>query len=152
MKRIRYTVNASREQLLAMISDNRRVNEGVRVPEGVGLPTAEISERGRLVRIRCRLVGGASRDNGFLFGTAFLGTVRESEEGTTLSGIIVTEPLMHLVWLAVVVYFVIACISVGGINLVPIFLSVFMFLLFRPEYKKQDMLFRYLIRAAKRLI
>ena len=151
MKRIRYTVNATREQLLRAIEDNRRTNEGVHFPDGKGLPTAQIRQHGRITRIRCRLVGGASRDNGFLFGTAFLGTLRESEQGTTLSGVILTEPMMHLVWLAIVVYFVIACITIGGINLVPIFLSLFMYLLFRPEYQKQQILFRYLIRAAKRL-
>ena len=151
MKRIRCTVNASREQMLAKISDNRFVNAGVRFPEGMGTPTAEIREHGRLLRIRCRLIGGASQDNGFLFGTAFLGTVRENGECSTLSGVIVTEPLMHLVWLAAVVYFIIACVQIGGINLVPLFLSVFMYLLFRPEYKKQQILYNYLIRAANRI-
>ena len=151
MKRIHYTVNATPEALLTLVADNRRVNDGIRFPEGTGAPTAEIRSRGAFVRIRCRMVGGASRDNGYLFGTAFLGTLRATEQGSVLSGLIVTEPLLHLAWLAITIYYVIACISVGGINLVPIFLSLFMYLFFRPEYQKQEVLFRYLLRAAKRL-
>ena len=150
MKFISISVPASREELLATVQDNRLVNEGVRFPEGQGTPTAELKAGKSLVRVRCRMVGAASRDNGFLFGTALVGRMRERDGVTTLSGVILTEPVLHLVWLGIVVYYLITCIRVGGISLFPIFLSLLFLFTFRSEYRKQEYLRRYLHRAARR--
>ena len=150
MKLVKFKFDATREEYLTTIQDNRIVNEGVTFGDDGATPTAEIKEGKHRVRIRCRMVGGASRDNGFFFGTFFTGTMKEKEDGLHVKGVIVTEPLVHLIWLAIVVYFIIVCFQVGGISLVPIFLSLLLFFMFRPEYKKQKILFRYLIRAAKR--
>ena len=150
MKRVNFKINSTREKFLETVRDNRIVNEGMAPMEDGSSPTAEIKEGKHLVRIRCRMVGGASRDNGFFFGTFFRGTVKEKEDGLYVRGWILTEPIVHLIWLAIVVYFVIVCIQVGGISLIPIFLSLLLYFVFKPEYRKQNVLFRYLIRAAKR--
>lgn len=151
MKFINYTAPCSRQSFLDTVRDNRIVNAGVRFGEDGAYPTAEVKEGKRSVRIRCRMVGGATRDNGFFFGTFFFGSLGERDGSCRLRGVIVTEPLVHLVWLAIVLYFVITCIQIGGISLVPIFLSILMFFMFRPEYKKQGILARYLARAARRV-
>ena len=150
MKLVKLDIHTAREEFLDIVRDNRIVNEGVRFGEDGAVPTAEIKERRSLVRIRCRMVGGASRDNGFFFGTFFLGTLKEKDGATRMRGVIVTEPLVHLIWLAIVVYFITVCINIGGISLVPIFLSLLLYAMFRPEYKKQPVLYRYLQRAARR--
>ena len=150
MKLVKFKINSSRNAYLDIVRDNRIVNEGITPAEDGAVPTAEIKEGKHLVRIRCRMVGGASRDNGFFFGTYFRGTLKEKEDGLYVRGWIVTEPIVHLIWLAIVVYFVIVCFLVGGISLIPIFLSLLLYFVFKPEYRKQNILFRYLIRAAKR--
>ena len=150
MKLVKFKINSSRNAYLDIVRDNRIVNEGITPAEDGAVPTAEIKEGKHLVRIRCRMVGGASRDNGFFFGTYFRGTLKEKEDGLYVRGWIVTEPIVHLIWLAIVVYFVIVCFQVGGISLIPIFLSLLLYFVFKPEYRKQNILFRYLIRAAKR--
>ena len=150
MKFIDLSIPCTREEYLDTVRDNREVNAGVRFGEDGAYPTAEIKEGKRRLRIRCRMVGGASRDNGFFFGTYFSGTLRERDGGCRLRGVVVTEPILHLIWIAVVLYFVITCIQVGGISLIPIFLSLLMFFMFKPEYKKQGILIRYLSRAARR--
>lgn len=151
MKFINIHAACTKEEYLETVRDNRVVNAGVRFSEDNSYPTAEVKTGRRSVRIRCRMVGGATRDNGFFFGTFFFGTLREREDGCRLRGVIVTEPLVHLIWLAVVVYYIITCIRIGGISLIPIFLSLLMFFMFRPEYKKQGILARYLSRAAHRV-
>ena len=150
MKFVKLNINTTKEEYLNIVRDNRIVNEGVRFGEDGAFPTAEVKEGKRFTKIRCRMVGGPSRDNGFFFGTFFLGTLKEKEGKTRLRGIIVTEPLVHLIWLAIVVYFVIVCINLGGVSLVPIFLSLLLYAMFRPEYKKQPVLYRYLHRASRR--
>ena len=150
MKLVHFKIDTTKEKFLDTVRDNRVVNEGMAPAEDGAVPTAEVKEGKRLVRIRCRMVGGASRDNGFFFGTFFRGTLKEKDEGLYVRGWIVTEPIVHLIWLAIVVYFVIVCFQVGGISLIPIFLSLLLYFVFKPEYRKQNILFRYLIRAAKR--
>ena len=150
MKFVSISVPSTREEFLATVKDNRLVNEGVRFPEGQGAPTAEVKAGKSLVRIRCRMVGAASRDNGFLFGTALLGRIRERDGVTKLRGVIVTEPILHLLWLGILVYFVVTCIRLGAISPFPILLSLMFLLVFRSEYRKQEYLRRYLHRAARR--
>ena len=150
MKFVNFKINSERTPFLDTVRDNRIVNEGISPAEDGAFPTAEVKEGKHLVRIRCRMVGGASRDNGFFFGTYFKGSVKEREDGLHIRGVIVTEPIVHLIWLAIVIYFIIVCFQVGGISLIPIFLSLLLYFVFKPEYKKQNILFRYLIRAAKR--
>ena len=147
---VNLTSNADKETLRAVIADDRIVNQGVKFDEKTGAPTARIRERGGLLRIRCVLIGGASKDNGYLFGTAFLGTLKQTPSGTRLRGVIITEPLLHLIWALALAYFVYMCFAVGGISLVPIFLSLLVYFMFREEYRKQGILKRYLARAAKR--
>ena len=151
MKFIQLSVDSTAQEYLDTVRDNRVVNEGVRFGKENAYPTAEIREGKRHLRIRCRMVGGATRDNGFIFGTFFFGTLRQKNDGCRLRGVIVTEPLIHLIWIAFIVYYVITCIQIGGISLVPIFLSLLMFFMFKSEYKKQGILARYLARAAHRV-
>ena len=80
---VNLTSNADKETLRAVIADDRIVNQGVKFDEKTGAPTARIRERGKLLRIRCELIGGASKDNGYFFGTAFLGTLKEAPSGST---------------------------------------------------------------------
>ena len=150
MKFVNFKIQTSREAFLNTVRDNRIVNDGIAPREDGAVPTAEVKEGKHLVRIRCRMVGGASRDNGFFFGTYFKGSVKEKEDGLHVRGLIVTEPILHLAWLAIVIYFITVCFRVGGISLIPIFLSLLFYFVFKPEYQKQSVLKSYLIRSAKR--
>ena len=152
MKRVALDISASAERVLDMLTDNVAVNRGVRFDEREGTPTASIrrAKNGR-VRIRCRMVGGTSRDNGYIEGTFFYGRLREVEGVTRVRGTIVTEPVFHTAFFALLAYFIYTCFRVGGFSVVPVCLAVFIPLMMRREYRKQAYLLSYMHRAARRL-
>lgn len=151
MKLIKLRSAASRDDVIAMLANSELVNEKVRFDENKGRPVARIKENGKRIRIRCDMIGGATRDNGFLEGTYFLGTLTEGSTGTTLKGVILTAPIYHFVLFLFMVFYVYRCISLGGFNPLPIILLIFSILMFKSEFEKQGTIQRYLIRAFRRL-
>ncbi len=149
MRRIRVTANADKDSLLAVMLDHERVNKGVRFEEGKGKPKLHIRENNGRLRIKCELIGGATKDNGFLEGTVFFGRIRSTADTTTISGIAITAPIYHLFLLILFAFYIYRCITLSGFNPVPVLLLAFSLFLFRTEFKKQGMIERYIARASR---
>ena len=152
MKRLSVRTPLGREELLRMLRDAPRVNEGLTFDDREGSPTVQLKERGAEgLRMRCVMLGGASRDNGYVQGTFFRGRIRERDGEVSLSGWIMTEPVFHILWVALIAFFIVTCIQRTALSVVPICLIVFVFFMFRKEYRKQEYLRRYILRAVHRL-
>ena len=149
MKLVNHTTEVGTDRLLAVLSASEDVNRGVKFDEKRGRPVMLVKNKGNRLRITCRYVGGASKDNGFLVGTFFFGSIRESEHGTRIRGVITTAPLYHTLLVALIAFFVYRCIALGGINPIPIILAVFSFIMFKPEFEKQGSIARYIPRAIR---
>ena len=150
MRFVNLVTDVSREELLNTVRNYELVNERVKFDENEGKPTIRVKEKknGR-IRITCEMVGGATRDNGFLVGTYFSGTVKEKEGKTRIKGVLTTAPIYHFALFLLTVYFIYKCISLRGFNPVPIILLGFNYLLFKKEYRKQGLIARYLSRAVR---
>ena len=82
MKRIKIRSTKSPEQLLLAISDNNFVSEGVKFNDNGTKPHMHVKDRGDgKIKIRCEIMGGPSKDNGFLEGTSFRGRIKKSARG-----------------------------------------------------------------------
>lgn len=141
-----------KEEVMAMIRDNERVNRKVIFDEGDGSPLMKFKEKGDSLKITCEMQNKPTKDDAFFVGTYFTGKVKERDGITTISGVILTAPLYHTFMLLLIAFFIYRCISLGGINFVPIILCVFSIFMFWGEFKKQGYIKRYLYRAARRLM
>ena len=112
-----------------------------------GKANITVKERGERIKMKCRMIDGPTKDNGFLEGTTFYGSVKERNGVTKISGIILTAPIYHLILIALIALLVVQCIRIGGINPVPIILAIFSIFMFKDEYKKQGIIKRYVFRA-----
>ena len=150
MKLVSLKTRLSREEYLSALADQNRINEGIAFNEKLGKPSFGVSEKKNMIKVKCTFVGGNNKDNGFLVGTYFLGRIREKDGVTSLKGVAVTSPLIHLGWGVLTAYFIIKCIVMGGFNVVYPILLCFSLLLFKDEYKKQGIIKRFLYRAKVR--
>jgi len=152
MKFVNLSFNAPRDEVLAMLRDNERVNSKVRFDESRGKPLIKIKEKkGDRINITCEYIGGPSKDNGFLVGTYFSGKLTERDGVTRLSGRILTAPIYHLFMVALVVVFIIQCFKVKGFSVVPPILVIFDLFMFKSEFQKQGYIKRYFMRAARKI-
>ena len=150
MKYVKIRSDLPGEKLLETIRDSEFVNRDVQFNSNKGKPQMTVKEKGNRLRITCSYIGGASRDNGFLVGTYFTGKLTERDGVTTLSGWLLTAPVYHLALFAILVFFVVQCFRLGGFNPVPIILFLFSIFMFRDEYRKQGIIYRYLLRAFRK--
>ena len=150
MKRIKIDCPVSRDELLGIISNHELVNDKVKFDEKKGKPRIYVKEKGSRIKIKCEMVGGPTKDNGFLEGTYFVGKITESAGASHLRGIILTAPIYHTCIALLMAYYVFRCITLGGFNPVPLILLAFSIFLFKAEFEKQGTIERYLFRAAKR--
>ena len=127
-----------------------RVNEGIRFAEGQGKPHMHFKKRGKTIRMRCEIMDRPTKDNGFLMGTYFAGRTKQVGDKTRLYGVILTEPYFHIIWAMLVMYFVFVCITKTAFSAVPVCLIVFVYFMFRGEYKKQPRIKAYLARACRK--
>ena len=152
MKFIKLNVKRPLDEVVAMITDNERVNDKVRFDEKRGTPHMHVKIKGDRIRIRCEMMGRPTKDNGFLFGgTFFRGRITELDGETFLSGYVVTSPIYHAVMIALVIVNIILSFKIGGLSLLPIFAVAFEFIFFKDEFRKQGYISRYLERAFRRL-
>lgn len=154
MKFINLKTEKSSAELLSIISDNTRVNSGVKFADKKGgKPFMHVREKDGRLRVRCEMMGRPTRDNGFLMGTQFYGRITEKNGEATLRGIILTSPIYHLIVLALAVALIAQMIYNGSISSIPIliFATAFEFLFFTDEFRKQGYIQRYLERAVRRL-
>ena len=152
MKFVNMNFCAPKEEVLEILKDNERVNKNVRFDDYRGKPHMKIKEKiNGKIKITCEMIGGPTKDNGFLVGTYFSGKLVEKNGRTRLSGVITTAPLYHLALIALVVVFIIQCFKLSGFSVVPPIIIIFDIFMFKNEFKKQGYIKRYLYRAARRL-
>lgn len=154
MKFINLKTEKSSAELLSIISDNTRVNSGVKFADKKGgKPFMHVREKDGRLRVRCEMMGRPTRDNGFLMGTQFYGRITEKNGESTLRGIILTSPIYHLIVLVLAIALIAQMIYNGSISSIPIliFATAFEFLFFIDEFRKQGYIQRYLERAVRRL-
>ena len=97
MKIVKLTSSRSSDELIAAISDNHFVSDGVKFNDNATKPHMHVKtkENGSM-KIRCEILGGPSKDNGFLEGTYFKGKITSYSGGSLIKGVIVTAPIFHL--------------------------------------------------------
>lgn len=137
------------DRLTEMLENGEAVNRGVKFDEKRGKPQMLVKRKGNRLNITCRYVGGASKDNGFLVGSFFHGKMTVKNGETRLRGIILTAPIYHAALIALTAYYIYRCISLGGINPVPIILIAFSLMMFSGEFKKQGVISRFIARAIR---
>ena len=152
MKFVNIDFSASRPEVLSMIANNEIVNQRVRIDNSRGKPVITVNEKGKnRIKISCKLVGGPTKDNGFVQGTTLSGTLIEKNGVTKLRGVITTEPIYHFFFLVMIALFIVQCFRLRGISFLPPTLAVFDVFMFKNEFKKQGYIKRYLYRVARRL-
>ena len=150
MKFVNEKTSVPKQKLLSLLENSDLVNQGVKFDEKRGKPRMLVKTKGNRISITCRYVGGVSKDNGFLVGTVFIGSIKESADYTRIRGVITTSPIYHLLLVALTAYFIYRCIALGAINPIPIILVIFSFIMFRDEFKKQGVISRFISRAIRR--
>ena len=150
MKIIKLDCAASRTDLIDLISNSELVNDKVKFDENKGRPRMHVKRKNDRIRIRCEMVGGDVRDNGFLEGTYFVGRITEKNGLSRIRGVILTAPIYHTLIALIMAFFVVKCIQLVAFNPVHIILLLFSIMMFRKEFEKQGTIERYLIRACKR--
>lgn len=154
MKIIKLYSTHTRDEVLSIIKDNSRVNDGVRFNDKRGgKPFMHVKENGDKLRIKCEMMGRPSKDNGFLVGTVFRGRIREEGGYTRISGLITTSLIYHIVMAALFLFLLIRMIITSAYTMIPmlVFVVAFELLFFKDEFKKQGYIERYLVRALRRL-
>ena len=150
MKIIKVSAECDKESLLAAIKDSENTNKNVKFDEKRGRPVMFLKEKKKSITLTCKYVGGATRDNGFLVGTYFLGKVKEKDGRSTVSGVVWTAPIFHALLLCMLVAFIVQCIYMNGFSVIPLCALAFDVVLFWNEFAKQGIIGRYLSRAARR--
>ena len=150
MKVVKLESFASRDELLGIIKNSELVNDRVKFDENKGKPLVHVKEKGEWLKIKCEMIGGPTKDNGFLEGTYFVGKLTERDGKTRLRGIILTAPIYHTLLALLLAFYVYRCISLVAFNPVPIILLIFSLMMFKKEFDKQGTIERYLNRAFKR--
>lgn len=150
MKLIKLETDAPRDELLSVIKNSELVNDRVRFDENKGKPLVRVKEKKDWLKIKCEMVGGPNKDNGFLEGTYFVGKLTVREGKSYLRGIILTAPIYHTFLALLLAFYVYRSISLGGFNPVPLILFVFSIMMFKKEFEKQGTIERYLKRAMRK--
>lgn len=139
-----------KDRLLSLLSDNDYVNEKVKFFEDNRYPRVSVKEKGERIKIGCEIMGGAKKDNAFLEGTHLFGCIRDNGESVTLKGVILTAPIYHTILLIFMAIFIGQCFYFGGFSVVPICLLIFSLFMFKDEFKKQRLIYNYVMRAKRR--
>ena len=150
MKRIKLETYTTRDAILDVIRDSDFVNGMTKFDENKGRPVIHVKDNGKRVKMKCEMVGGPTKDNGFLEGTYFIGSVKETDGVTRLSGVILTAPIYHTFLALLLAFYVFRCISMGAFNPVPLILFIFSLFMFKSEFEKQGTIERYLKRAFRK--
>ena len=151
MKFLKLETVAARDELLSVIHNHELVNDKVRFDDNKGRPVMHVKDNGKRVNIKCEMVGGPTKDNGFLEGTYFVGKLTEKSGITRISGVILTAPIYHTFLVLLTFFYAYRCINLGAFNPVPLILLIFSLFMFKGEFEKQGIIERYLKRAIRRL-
>lgn len=148
---INLKTHVSKDELLSFVSDNKKVNSNVRFDDRRGTPFMHVKEKDSNLSIKCEMLGGPTKDNGFFVGAFFKGRIKEKNGETKLKGIILTAPIYHLIWFTLLCVMIWQCIQYVAISVLPILFVAFEIMMFSKEFKKQGYIKRYLLRAVARL-
>lgn len=146
---VNYDIEAPREILLSKILNNDAVVEAENYDTSNGKPKMHVKSKAERLKIKCEMIERATKDNGFLEGTYFLGSVKERSGRSIVRGVILTAPIYHLVFLILLGIVVYQSIMMVAIPITAIFLVFFDLMMFRGEFKKQSLIKRYILRAFK---
>ncbi|MBE6645387.1 MAG: hypothetical protein E7612_08445 [Ruminococcaceae bacterium] len=150
MKFINIDYAAPREEVISMLLNNEAVNRNVRVDSSRGRHVITVEEKTKnRIKLKCKLVGGPSKDNGFVQGTTLNAKIVEKNGITKIRGVIVTEPVYHFFFFMMIVLFIVQCIRMRGISIIPPMLIIFDIFMFKNEFKKQKYIKSYLYRAKR---
>lgn len=156
MKFVSIKTYAAAEDLWYALEDPEGTNKNVKFDEVNGKPLMHVKRKDKSLKIKCEYLSKNKKDNEFLFGTTFKGKVTEKDGVTTVSGIITTEPIYHvityLLFAVFAVQFFYFLIAEGAFSFpfVPIMVVFLDFFMFRAEFKKQGIIKRYIARAVRR--
>ena len=96
MKLINLRSRKEPSELFSAICDNSFVSDGVRFNDKGTKPHMHVKDKGNgKFKIKCEIMGGPTKDNGFLEGTYFVGRIKRTESGSVIKGIILTAPIFH---------------------------------------------------------
>ena len=154
MKLVNISSLRTKDEVLSFIKDNNKVNDGVRFDDKYDRkPLMHIKENDGKLQIKCEMIGGPTKDNGFLAGTVFRGRITERDGVTTISGLITTSVIYHIALFALIVLLFVQMFlySAYGLISVLVFAVGFELMFFKDEFKKQGYIKRYLERAVRRL-
>ena len=146
---VNYKIGAPREVVCKNLYDTERVEAEEKYNTERGTPKFHLKEYGKYLRIKCEMTGRATKDNGFIGGTSFIGRVTEKDGKTRVFGLITTSPIYHLAFIALFIAIICIGISIGGFSPTAIILVAFDILMFKDEFKKQPLIKRYIFRALK---
>lgn len=149
MKFVNYKIGATKEEVMTSLRDNGIIADDEAFRTKKGRANMTVREKGNSIKIKCRMIDGPSKDNAFLEGTTFWGSVKERDGVTCVKGIILTAPIFHSVLISLMVLLIIQCIRLGGINPVPIILFIFSIFIYKDEYKKQGMIKGFIYKALR---
>ena len=94
---VNYTIDADKDKVLSNIEDNDRVVAEEAYDTSKGKPKMHIKSKGKLLKIKCEMTELPTKDNAFLEGTYFIGTLTQKKNTTALRGVILTAPIYHAV-------------------------------------------------------
>ena len=151
MKLVSVNISGNKDSVLSLLRSYDNINSDVQFDDKIGRPTFRFRQKGSWLTVDCRMVGGPSRDNGFLIGTVFLGRIKEKGDYTSIKGVITTAPVYHLGLLGLSAFYIYKCIELGGFNPIPPILLIFSLFLFKNEFKKQGIISRYFKRAERKI-
>lgn len=146
---VNYDISANRDLLLSNILDNDKVVSEENYDTSNGKPKMHIKLKNNRLKIKCEMTERPTKDNGFLEGTYFLGSVKESGEKSYVRGIIFTAPIYHLIFLVLLTVVIVKSIIMVAIPITAIFLVLFDIIMFKGEFSKQPIIKRYILRAFK---
>ncbi len=146
---VNYKINAPRDLILSNLKNNDLVVGEENYDLSRGKPRMHIKEKGNKIKIKCEMTERPTKDNGFLEGTYFIGSVKTVGETSKLSGIILTAPIYHAVFLVLFAIIIFQAISIGGIPITALFLVLADIIMFTSEFRKQSLIKRYIFRALK---
>ena len=149
MKFINYKIHATVDDVREALCDGDLISSQENFESAKGTPRFHVKEKKGKFKIKCEYTGGATKDNGFLEGTYFVGRLFQRKEQAILRGIILTAPIYHTVVILLFAFFVVQCIVKRGFTPVPIILLIFSLFMFKDEFKKQGIIKKYIFRAFK---
>lgn len=146
---VNYDISADIDHLYSNISDNDKIVTAENYDIKNGKPKMHVKRRENRLKIKCEMTEIGTKDNAFLEGTYFLGSLKEKNGRSSVRGVILTAPIYHFVFLVLLGIVIYQSIIMVAIPITAIFLVLFDIMMFKGEFSKQSLIKRYIFRAFK---